>query len=121
MTRRIKAISDVRSRAEFDQLLEDIAIRQLSLERVTLRRDAKLLAIRAEFDSDINELAGEQEAAVLRAEKYATTHRAELLPGTKKTSETGVAFFGFRTGNPTLVWSRTLRTSAISASRLLAS
>ncbi len=103
MTKRIKAISEVGSRAEFDQLLEDIAIRQLALERLTLRRDAKILAIRAEFDCDLKDLAQDQEAAVLRAEKYAATHRAELLPGKKKTSETGVAFFGFRTGNPTLV------------------
>lgn len=102
-TKRIKAISDVRSRAEFDQLLEDIAIRQLTMERLTLRQDAKILAIRAEFDVDLKDLAQDQEAAVLRAEKYATAHREELLPGKKKTSETGVALFGFRTGNPTLV------------------
>jgi phage host-nuclease inhibitor protein Gam len=102
-TNRIKAVSEVRSRAEFDQLLEDIAIRQLTLERVALRRDQKILAIRADYDVDLKDMAQDQEAAVLRAEKYATAHRAELLPGKKKTSETGVAFFGFRTGNPTLV------------------
>jgi phage host-nuclease inhibitor protein Gam len=91
-TNRIKAVSEVRSRAEFDQLLEDIAIRQLTLERVALRRDQKILAIRADYDVDLKDMAQDQEAAVLRAEKYATAHRAELLPGKKKT-----------TGNPTLV------------------
>ena len=102
-TTRIKAISDIGSRAEFDSLLEQIAIMQLSKERLELRRDRKLLNIRADYDPDIKDVAEKMEAAVLRAEKYATTHREELLPGKKKTSETGVAFFGFRTGNPTLV------------------
>lgn len=103
MTRRIKALSDVRSRAEFDQLLEDIAIMQLAKERLELRRDHQILCVRTACDGEINDVADKMDAAVLRAEKYATTHRSELLPGKKKTSETSVAVFGFRIGNPTLV------------------
>jgi phage host-nuclease inhibitor protein Gam len=102
-TTRIKAISDVGSRAEFDAMLEQIAIMQLSKEKLELRRDQKLLLIKLDYAEDIGDLTEKMEAAVLRAEKYATTHREELLPGKKKTAETGVAFFGFRTGNPTLV------------------
>jgi phage host-nuclease inhibitor protein Gam len=102
-TTRIKAISDVGSRAEFDELLENIATMQLAKERLELRRDARLLTVLKEFNPDITDLGEKMETAVLRAEKYATTHREELLPGKKKTAETGVAFFGFRTGNPTLV------------------
>ena len=102
-TNRIKAISEIRSRAEFDQILENIVTMQLAKERLELRRDHHILNVRADYEEDIKDLAMVMEANVLRAEKYATTHREELLPAKKKTSETGVAFFGFRTGNPTLV------------------
>jgi hypothetical protein len=40
---------------------------------------------------------------LVRAEKFAAEHRDELLPDKRKTAETTLAFFGFRTGNPTLV------------------
>lgn len=103
MTKRIKAISEIGSRAEFDALLENIAIMQLTKERLELRRAHQILCVRTACDPEISDVAEKMETAVLRAEKYATTHREELLPGKKKTSETGVAFFGFRTGNPTLV------------------
>ncbi len=103
MTTRIKSISEIRSRAEFDQILENIVTMQLAKERTELRRDKKLLAIRAEYAVELNDLALVMETNVLRAEKYATAHRDELLPGKKKTAETSVTFFGFRTGNPTLV------------------
>jgi phage host-nuclease inhibitor protein Gam len=103
MTKRIKAISEIRSRAEFDGIVESIVTMQLAKERLEGRRDAKLLAIRDEFDPDITDLREKMETAVLRAEKYAATHREELLPAKRKSSETSFAFFGFRTGNPTLV------------------
>lgn len=103
MSNRIKAINEIRSREEFDRILENIAIMQLSKERLEQRRDSQLFAVRTASAYEINDLAGKMEAAVLRAEKYATAHRDELLPGKKKTAETAVTFFGFRTGNPTLV------------------
>ena len=103
MTTRIKAISEIRSRDEFDRVVNDIVDKQIVKERLELRRDAKILDVRKDFDPDINDLSEKMQAAVIRAEKYAAEHREELLPARKKTSETTSAFFGFRTGNPTLV------------------
>ena len=103
MSNRIKAISEIGSRAEFDQTLENIVTMQLTKERLELRRDKALLNVKLDYAPDIADLVDKMEKAVLSAEKYATTHREELLPGKKKTAETGVTFFGFRTGNPTLV------------------
>lgn len=100
---RIKAISEIKSRTEFDKIVDDTVTMQLSKERLELRRDQKILAIREELDPDINDLAEKMEANVIRLEKYATEHRDELLPGKKKSSESTFAFFGFRMGNPTLV------------------
>lgn len=103
MSNRIKAVSEIRSRQEFDQILENIVTMQLSKERLELRRDHHILNVRKDYDPDIADLSEKMGTAVLRAEKYATAHRADLLPGKKKSAETSVTIFGFRTGNPTLV------------------
>ena len=100
---RIKSVSEIRSRAEFDQLIDDTVTMQIAKERLEIRRDARVLTVLKEFNPDIEDLSEKMQANVIRAEKYAETHRDELLPSKKKTSETTFAFFGFRIGNPTLV------------------
>ncbi len=103
MSHRIKAISEIRSRDEFERVIDNTVTMQIAKERIELRRDAKILAIRQEFDGDINDLSEKMQVNVIRAEKFAAEHREELLPGKKKSADTKFAFFGFRTGNPTLV------------------
>jgi phage host-nuclease inhibitor protein Gam len=103
MNKRIKAISEIRSRDEFERVINNTVTMQIAKERLELRRDTKILAIRQEFDSDINDLSEKMQVNVIRAEKYAAEHREDLLPGKKKSADTKFAFFGFRTGNPTLV------------------
>jgi phage host-nuclease inhibitor protein Gam len=102
-TRRIKALSDIKTREEFERVINDTVDKQIVKERLELRRDAKLLEVRDQFDPDINELADMMQVNVIRAEKYAQAHRDELLPTKLKSAETKFASFGFRTGNPTLV------------------
>jgi phage host-nuclease inhibitor protein Gam len=103
MSHRIKAISEIKMRDEFDRVINDIVTMQIVKERLELRRDKKILDVRIEFDSDINDLAEKMQVNVIRAEKFAAEHREELLPAKKKTAESTFAFFGFRTGNRTLV------------------
>ncbi len=103
MSNRIKAISEIRSRDEFERVIDNTVTMQIAKERIELRRDAKILAIRQEFDGEINDLSEKMQVNVIRAEKFAAEHREELLPGKKKSADTKFAFFGFRTGNPTLV------------------
>jgi phage host-nuclease inhibitor protein Gam len=100
---RIKAISEIKSRAEFERVINDIVDKQIVKERLELRRDKKLLEVRKDFDEGINDLSDQIQTSVIRAEKFAAEHRDELLPSKKKSAETTFAFFGFRTGNPTLV------------------
>ena len=102
-THRIKAGTEIKNRAEFERVLENIVIAQLTKERLENRRDKKIVDVRSEFETEINDVAEKMQANVIRAEKYAETHREELLPAKRKTGETAVTFFGFRTGNPTLV------------------
>jgi phage host-nuclease inhibitor protein Gam len=101
--KRLKAASEIASRVEFDHLINQTVNLQIAKERMELRRDAAILKVLETFEPDIKDLAEKMETNLLRAEKYAETHRDELLPGRKKTTETTFAFFGFRTGNPTLV------------------
>jgi phage host-nuclease inhibitor protein Gam len=103
MNKRIKAITEIKSRDEFERVIDNTVTMQITKERLELRRDQKILAVRKDFDDDISDLAKKMEANVLRAEKYAEQYREELLPKNRKTAESTFAFFGFRTGNPTLV------------------
>lgn len=103
MTKRIKAISEIRDREEFDRVIDNIVIMQLSKERLELRRDQKILEVRQSYDGGINDIAEKMQMDVIRAEKFAEEHREDILPGKKKSADTKLAFFGFRTGNPTLV------------------
>jgi phage host-nuclease inhibitor protein Gam len=103
MKKRIRSIAALGSRTEFERIIDQTVDLQLVKERLELKRDKQLLEIRERFDGDIADLAGRMEMNVLRAEKYAHEHREELLPSKKKSAETDLATFGFRTGNPTLV------------------
>jgi hypothetical protein len=95
MSNRIKAGATIKTRAEFEAVIDDIVTRQMTKERLEWRRDKQILAIRETFDGDIADVAA--------AERYADEHREDLLPAKLKTAETSFAKFGFRTGNPTLV------------------
>jgi phage host-nuclease inhibitor protein Gam len=100
-TNRIKANADIATRAEFEQVLDCIATNQLARDAMVLERDAKLLAIRKQYDDEIGAYEEAIKSGALRAEKFATIHREELF-GKTKSAETGLTVFGFRLGNPTL-------------------
>ncbi|MGH8017022.1 MAG: host-nuclease inhibitor Gam family protein [Opitutaceae bacterium] len=102
MSPRIKA-SSFAHRAEFDKALDNIAMLQVKLRILEGKRDKAIQAIRDEHGPRIDEVAGELKRLVVLAEKYAETHRAEILPTGKKSAETALACFGFRIGNPRLV------------------
>jgi phage host-nuclease inhibitor protein Gam len=101
--KRLKATAEIKTRLEFDRLIDDTVTLQLIKEGRELERDEQLLAVRDLFDPEISDLDEAIQNNVLRAEKYALDHRDELLPTKLKSAETSFAFFGFRIGNPTLV------------------
>lgn len=102
MNNRIKAPS-LKSRADFAATVDHIAELQTERRRLEAIRDARIQQVQDEFGPAI---AANQEATdqlITLAEKYAETHRDEILPGKLKSSETALARYGFRLGNPTLV------------------
>lgn len=100
-TQRIKA-SSLRTRAEFDTSIDQLARLTVELRAATAERDEKLQLVRAKYDAPCADLTAQIDALALAVEKYAEEHREELLPGKAKSAETALAVFGFRLGQPTL-------------------
>jgi phage host-nuclease inhibitor protein Gam len=98
---RLKPAADIASATEFNTVLDGIANDQLLRDALVLDRDQELLKIRDEFDPQINAINDRMNAALLRAERYALTHR-ETLFGKLKSAATALTTYGFRLGNPTL-------------------
>lgn len=101
MASRIKAPS-LKSRAEFESIVDTLSEATVSLRKLEARRDAKLQGVREEHEPAIGTLKDEIDAMALTLEKYASEHRDELMPGKIKSAETALATYGFRFGNPTL-------------------
>jgi phage host-nuclease inhibitor protein Gam len=101
MATRIKAPT-LKSRAEFDAVVDRLAAATVDLRKQEAARDQVLQDVRAEYEPAIVRLTAEIDAMALTLEKYADANRDELLPGKAKSGETALATFGFRFGNPTL-------------------
>jgi phage host-nuclease inhibitor protein Gam len=100
-TKRVKS-SGFETRGEFDQALDDVASMSVDLRKLEADRDAELQAIQEAYNNDCLDVKKKIKGLVAQAEKYALSHRAELFPPGKKSGETSLALFGFRSGNPTL-------------------
>jgi phage host-nuclease inhibitor protein Gam len=100
-TKRVKSLG-FETRGEFDAALDDVAAMSVSLRKMEADRDEELQAVQEAYNDDILDVKKKITGLIAQAEKYALSHRAELFPDGKKTSETSLALFGFRTGNPTL-------------------
>lgn len=98
---RLKAPS-LSSRIAFEQAVDDLARTTVALRKLEARRDEKIQAVRAECEPSVQEANARVQSLTLLVEKYAEEHRDELLPGKAKSSETSLAVFGFRLGQPTL-------------------
>jgi len=101
-TKRVKSTA-FETRSEFIQALDDVAAMSVELRKLEADRDEKIQAVQELFNDDILDVKKRVKGLAAQAEKYALSHRAELLPSGKKGGETSLALFGFRTGNPTLV------------------
>jgi phage host-nuclease inhibitor protein Gam len=99
---RIKA-SSFAQRSEFDAAVDRIATLQVKLRILEGKRDKAIQAIRDDHGPVIDEVSDELKSLVVMAEKYAETHRGEILPAGRKSAESALALFGWRIGNPRLV------------------
>lgn len=101
MSIRIKAPC-IESAAQFQRVIDDIALATVQLRKLEATRDAKLQAIRTEWEPTCIQQVDRIKALGLMAEKYAAEHRDELFPGKAKSADTPLATYGFRTGMPSL-------------------
>ena len=102
MSTRIKAPS-LKTRAEFDTAVDELARLTVELRRAEARRDTKIQVVRDELEPACVAIKDQITGLALVAEKFAEAHREELLPGKIKSAETPLAVFGFRLGQPTLL------------------
>jgi phage host-nuclease inhibitor protein Gam len=101
MPSRLKAITSIDTRAQFDATVDEICRLQLDREAIVTFRDSRLATIMEEENPKIERISEDISAKLLLCEKYAVTHR-ETLFGKLKSAASALATFGFRTGNPTL-------------------
>lgn len=101
MPTRIKAPT-LKSRSEFEAIVNTLSSATVDLRKLEAKRDAKLQVVREEHEPAIGALKDEIDAMALTLEKYASENRDDLMPGKVKSGETALATYGFRFGNPTL-------------------
>ena len=92
----------IRDTAAFTRALDHIAGLQPTRAHLVATRDTALQAIHDAHDPAIAALDEDIKAHLEAAETYATAYRAELLTGETKSSETTLARWGFRIGQPVL-------------------
>ncbi|MBN2685085.1 MAG: host-nuclease inhibitor Gam family protein [Pontiellaceae bacterium] len=102
MTKRVKS-TGLKTRNEFEAALDDVAAMTVEQRKLEAERDERIQAVQEQFNDDILDIALKVKAKLALAEKYAKAHRNEVLNEKKKSGETPLALFGFRTGNPSLV------------------
>lgn len=102
MSKRIKS-TGFETRNEFDAAMDDIARMTVEMRQLEAERDEKTQEVQEQFNDDIRDIKQKINGLAAQGEKYALAHRTELLPPKKKSGETSLSTFGFRTGQPTLV------------------
>ena len=122
MTKRVKS-TGLETLNEFTATLDDVAAMTVERRKLEAERDEKIQAVQESFNDDIQDIALKIKAKLALAEKYAKAHRSDVLSGKKKSGETALALFGFRTSTPSLVllnrkWSWTEVTATLQESGL---
>ncbi len=102
-TKRPKA-TGLTNRIDFEVTVDRCSFIDTELRRLYADRDALVQKAQNYSAAIIAELEKEQKTKLALCEKFASAHRAELLPDEKKSksAETPLSVFGFRTGTPAL-------------------
>ncbi len=103
MSKRIKPKS-LATREEFEASVNAAADADVLVRYLAARRDVAVARLKARYEAKIAEQENIRTTQAALAERYATEHRAELLPDEEKlkSGRTAAGTWGWRTGNPTL-------------------
>ena len=102
MAKRVKPAL-INSAAEFELVLDEIALDLLERDQLCLNRETAIAAVRDEAAPAIEAIEGKIKLALASAERFATVNRATLLPGEAKSEKTTLAEWGFRNSTKSLV------------------
>lgn len=106
--KRIKPNKPFNDTAAFHQAINTIATKRLKLQEIECRRDADIQKIQQTNQTTIDTLKKEINTLAIQCERYATLCRHEILPPERKSSETQLAHYGFRLGQPILKLKHTI-------------
>lgn len=101
MATRVKS-AGFETRGEFEAALDDVVAMTTEQRKMEVDRDAEIQSVQEAYNDDILDIKKKIKGLMAQAEKYALSHRIEVLPAGKKSAETALCIFGFRVGNPTL-------------------
>jgi phage host-nuclease inhibitor protein Gam len=90
------------NRLDLEITVDRISYVQTELRQLEAERDAAVQDAQAMHAEVIAELQAEIKAKAALCEKFAEAHRTDLLPADKKSTETPLSRWGFRTGMPQL-------------------
>lgn len=90
------------SQVEIDTLLQNFAIADAELEKISAKIDLEKLKITDRYKDKIAEHQEKKDAAYVQLKTYYETNREELFPTKKKSIETLFGKIGFQTGQPAL-------------------
>lgn len=93
-------INTINSRAEFEQQIDVCAQLETDQRALEAELDKKVLALKEKYSEQIKSLKRQSDSITKACAAYAQTH-PEIF-GSAKSSETPLARFGFRTGQPTV-------------------
>lgn len=101
MNKRIKPIDTITSKGAFENTVNEIAQRQLSLKALENRRDQEIQDVREKYASQIDEHKSFIQRKIIDCERFASRSYNELFPK-GRSNDCALAIYGFRLGQPTL-------------------
>ncbi|MDP2227158.1 MAG: host-nuclease inhibitor Gam family protein [Moraxellaceae bacterium] len=93
---------ELSNQIDFELAVDRASYVETELRLLSAERDAAVQRAQQTHAGALAALADELKAKLAQCERYATAHRAELMPKERKSAETPLSIYGFRTGMPTL-------------------
>jgi phage host-nuclease inhibitor protein Gam len=87
---------------DFEETINTIAKREVEIAGHAANRDEEILGIKERYNTKIKKLQEANKADMKLAAEFAGDHRYELIPKGARSTETALAAYGFRKGQPRL-------------------
>lgn len=90
-----------KNRAEIESEADEIAKIKIKIRKLTVARDAAILKVNEQYNTQIKELESERDARELALAPFVSAQKEELM-GKNKSASSPLSMYGFRTGQTTI-------------------